>query len=85
MPDRRRRQVPELVEQDLTGVPVVVLGAVMALFDQLAALRPLLPEEQSTMEVVSLVRDSRNQLLEERFGRGTTHPVLQNRRPPRQM
>ena len=74
MRDRRTRPVPELVERDLEGVPMVALNVVLALFDHLEAWRPLLIEEQSTREVVSLVRDSRNQLMEERFGRGTTMP-----------
>ena len=87
MSDRRRlRQLPELEERDLEGVPSVVLAALMALFDHLEVWRPLTYEEQSTREVVSLVRDSRNQLLEERFGRGTVrflspdHPALRPRR-----
>lgn len=68
--DRRKRVVPELTERDLEMVPTIVLGAVLALFDQLEAYRPLLPEEQSSREVVATVREGRNQLMEERFGSG---------------
>jgi len=75
MPDRRRRTVPELEERDLEMVPTIVLGSVLALFDQLEAYRPLLDEEQSTRSVVSTVREGRNQLIEERFGRGSTRTV----------
>lgn len=71
MQDRRKRTVPELVERDLEGVPSIVLAAVLALFDQVEAYRPLLPEEDATKAVVSTVREGRNQLMEERFGRGT--------------
>lgn len=78
MPDRRRRTVPELEERDLDMVPTIVLGAVLALFDQLEAYRPLLDEEQSARRVVQTVREGRNQLMEERFGRGAgkmhSHP-----------
>jgi len=70
VPDRRRRAVPELVERDLDMVPTIVLGAVLALFDQLEGYRPLLDEELSTRVVVQTVRDGRNQLIEERFGSG---------------
>nr|CRY96554.1 hypothetical protein [uncultured prokaryote] len=71
MNDRRSRPVPELVERDLDGVPVLVLGVVLSMLDQLEAYRPLQPEELSTQRVVDQVRDGRNQLLEERFGSGT--------------
>lgn len=67
--------MPELTQRDLVGVPTVVFGAVLSLFDQLEAYRPLLPEEQSTREVVEEVRASRNQLQEERFGRPTARPA----------
>ncbi len=77
--DRRNRPVPELVEEDLQGVPTIVLGAVLALFDQLEAYRPLLPEELSTREAISLVRDARNQLIEERFGRGSSRSANRSR------
>lgn len=73
---RRLRLVPELEERDLEGVPTIVLSGVLALFDHLEAYRPLLPEELSTRWVVDTVREARNQLLEERFGRGTLHPAL---------
>lgn len=49
---------------------MVVLAAMLALFDQVEGLRPLLPEELSARYVVEQVREGRNQLLEERFGRG---------------
>lgn len=74
MPERRRRAVPELDERDLEGVPQVALSAIMALFDQLEACRPLLSEELSAMMVVQQVREGRNQLIEERFGRPSTVP-----------
>jgi len=66
--------VPELDERDLEGVPLVALSAIMALFDQLEACRPLLSEELSTMMVVQQVREGRNQLIEERFGRTSRVP-----------
>lgn len=72
MADRRRRPVPELDERDLEGVPIVALSLVLALFDQIEGLRPLTAEEQSTQAIVAQVRDGRNQLVEERFGRGST-------------
>lgn len=70
MASRRLRQIPEIDERDLEAVPLIVLATLMALFDHLEGWRPLLDEEQSTRETVSYVRDARNQLMEERFGRG---------------
>ena len=75
MTDRRPRPVPELDERDLDGVPLVALAALLALLDAVEDLRPLTDEEQSTRETVTVVREARNQLVEERFGRGTTHPA----------
>lgn len=69
MPDRRNRLVPELTERDLTGVPTVVLGAILSLVDQLEAYRPLTDAEAGLREVTLIVRAARNQLEEERFGR----------------
>lgn len=71
MADRRNRPVPELCERDLEGVPMVALSVILALFDQVEGLRPLLPEELSTRSVIAQVRDGRNQLVEERFGRNS--------------
>lgn len=85
MPERRLRPVPELDERDLEGVTLLGLAIIMALFDHLEAWRPLTLEEQSTREVVSYVRDARNQLVEERFGRGSSsrwsrnHPAVRPR------
>ena len=73
--DRRRRLVPELVREDLEGVPMPVLGGLMALLSQLEAYRPLTDEELSTREVVETERAARNQLYEERFGRPTARIV----------
>lgn len=81
--ERRNRPVPELTSRDLIGVPTVVLGAVLALFEQLEVYRPLTFEEQSAWEVVDEVRAARNQLEEERFGRPTSraeHPVYRRAR-----
>jgi len=79
LPRRRSRSVPELEERDLEFVPQVVLGALLALFDQLEALRPLLHEEQSTRSAIEQVREGRNQLEEERFGGRAVHPSFARR------
>lgn len=80
MPARRLRAIPELDERDLSVCPLVALSALISLFEHLEVYRPLLPEELSTLSVLQEVRDGRNQLLEERFGRGSTHPVFSQRR-----